>query len=394
MTKLDQMIRELCPDGVEYVELGKLFDLRNGYTPSKSNSEYWENGTIPWFRMEDIREHGRVLSDAIQHVTASALKGKGTFPANSIIVATSATIGEHALILCEALTNQRFVSLYPKSKYENKVNIRFMFYYFDIVDEWCKSNLNEGNFASVDMNKFAKFKIPLPPLAVQSEIVDILDNLTELSAKHSSELSAELSARKKQYEYYRNELLTFGNDVPMVLIGEIGQISAGGDVPKERFSKQRTTQYNIPIWSNGIGDNALYGYTDIPKIRDRCITIAARGTIGYCELRTEPFYPIIRLICVIPNKKVISAEYLKYAVQMLNFAVPTSGIPQLTVPMVSKYKIPLPSLEEQARIVEILDKFNILTTGISEALSSEIEARRKQYEYYRDNLLAFKELEV
>lgn len=85
--------------------LGEIFNTRNGYTPSKNNQEYWQNGTLPWFRMEDIRENGRILSDALQHVTNKAVKGK-PFPADSIIVATSATIGEHALITCESLANQ------------------------------------------------------------------------------------------------------------------------------------------------------------------------------------------------------------------------------------------------------------------------------------------------
>ena len=95
------MIQEYCPNGVQFLALSELFAIRNGYTPSKSNKEYWENGTVPWFRMEDIRENGRILSDSLQHVSEKAVKGK-LFPANSIIVATSATIGEHALITVDS----------------------------------------------------------------------------------------------------------------------------------------------------------------------------------------------------------------------------------------------------------------------------------------------------
>ena len=85
MSRLDELIQELCPDGVEYKTLSELFNTRNGYTPSKSNSEFWTKGTVPWFRMEDIRENGRILSDATQKVSRSAVKGE-LFPANSIIV--------------------------------------------------------------------------------------------------------------------------------------------------------------------------------------------------------------------------------------------------------------------------------------------------------------------
>ena len=110
MSKLEQLINELCPDGVEYKYLDKIFNIKNGYTPSKKKKEYWENGNIPWFRMEDIREHGRILNDSIQHVTTCAIKGE-LFPKNSIIISTSATIGEHALLTCKSLANQRFTYL-------------------------------------------------------------------------------------------------------------------------------------------------------------------------------------------------------------------------------------------------------------------------------------------
>lgn len=110
MKNLETLINELCPDGVEFQTMEEIFEIRNGYTPSKNNPDFWENGTIPWFRMEDIRQNGRILSDAIQHITPAAIKGKGLFPVNSIIIATTATIGEHALVIADSLANQRFTN--------------------------------------------------------------------------------------------------------------------------------------------------------------------------------------------------------------------------------------------------------------------------------------------
>ncbi len=199
MNKIEKLIAELCPNGVEFKELQEIFDIKNGYTPSKKNSDYWTNGTIPWFRMEDIRKNGRTLSDSIQHVTPQAVKDGYLFPANSIIIATTATIGEHALLTVDSLANQRFTFL--SKKVNRSIDMKFMFYYGYVLGEWCRSNTNTASFASVNMKKFKKFKIPIPPLAIQEEIVKILDTFTELEA--------ELEARKKQYEYYRNELLTF-----------------------------------------------------------------------------------------------------------------------------------------------------------------------------------------
>lgn len=111
MSKLQELINKLCPNGVEFKPLAEVFEMRNGYTPSKNNPDFWEGGTIPWFRMDDIRENGRILSNSIQHITPSAIKGKGLFEANSFILATTATIGEHALIIADSLANQRFTNL-------------------------------------------------------------------------------------------------------------------------------------------------------------------------------------------------------------------------------------------------------------------------------------------
>lgn len=193
---------------VKWISIQELFNLKNGYTPSKSKIEYWDNGTLPWFRMEDIRENGHILNDSIQHITENAVKGK-LFPANSIILATSATVGEHALITVDSLANQRFTYLILKEEYKKCLNIKFIFYYFFKIDEWCKNNLNISNFASVDMKKLKKLKFPIPSIEEQQRIVDILDYFDRLCNDISKDLLVEINMREKQYEYYRDKLLTF-----------------------------------------------------------------------------------------------------------------------------------------------------------------------------------------
>ena len=189
-------------------KLTEIFNTRNGYTPSKNNKQFWNTSEISWFRMDDIRENGRILDKAIQGVSISAVKGK-PFPKNSIIVSTSATIGEHALIKCESLANQRFTYLMLKDEYKDKYNIMFLFCYCFVLDEYCKENLNQGNFASVDMRKFNEFEFPMPSLEEQNRIVAILDRFDKLCNDISEGLPAEIEARQKQYEYYRDKLLTF-----------------------------------------------------------------------------------------------------------------------------------------------------------------------------------------
>ena len=209
MSHINELIKKHCPKGVEFKSLDELFTTRNGYTPSKSDATNWTDGTIPWFRMEDLRENGRVLKDSIQHIPESAVKGGRLFPANSIIIATSATIGEHALITVPHLSNQRFTSLTLRQKYSDAFDSKFVYYYCFLLGDWCKNNTTMSSFASVDMTGFKKFLFPIPPIEVQMEIVNILDKLDAMVNDLRIGLPAELKARRQQYEYYRDKLLTF-----------------------------------------------------------------------------------------------------------------------------------------------------------------------------------------
>lgn len=194
---------------VEWKKMSEVFDMRNGYTPSKAKAEYWEGGTIPWFRMEDIRENGRILSDSIQHITMEGVKKGKLFPTNSFILATTATIGEHALVIVDSLANQQFTNLTVRKSLSDRLLVRFVFHYMFIVDEWCKKNINVSGFASVDMNKFKKLEFPIPSLEEQHSIVSILDRFESLTTSLQSGLPAEIAARRQQYEHYRDKLLTF-----------------------------------------------------------------------------------------------------------------------------------------------------------------------------------------
>ncbi len=207
--RLKTLLQTLAPKGVEFKTLEEVFEIKNGYTPSKNNPEFWENGTIPWFRMEDIRENGRILKDSIQHITPKALKGKKLFPKNSIIISTTATIGEHALLIVDSLANQRFTFLSKKANCDLDLDMKFFFYQCFLLGEWCKNNTNVSGFASVDMTAFKKYKFPIPPLEIQQEIVKILDQFLALTTDLQTGIPAEIKARKKQYEYYREKLLTF-----------------------------------------------------------------------------------------------------------------------------------------------------------------------------------------
>lgn len=194
---------------VETKRLDEVFNLKNGYTPSKNNAEYWKNGDVNWFRMDDIRTNGRILSDSIQKVSMDGIKGGKLFEADSLIVSTSATIGEHALITVPFMCNQRFACLTRKPDYKPLLDMKFMFYYASKLDKYCLKNINQGGFASVSMPAFKEFSIPLPSLATQERIVDILDRFDTLTTSLTKGIPAEIAMRCEQYEYYRSKLLDF-----------------------------------------------------------------------------------------------------------------------------------------------------------------------------------------
>ena len=190
--------------------IDNIFIMKNGYTPSKANKDFWENGTISWYRMEDIRENGRILSESIQKITPQAVKGGKLIPKNSIIVATTATIGEHALAIADSfLMNQRFTSFTIRELLKDKLDIKFVFYYFFKICEWCKQNTNSSSFPSVDMAKLKKVKFPIPSLQTQQKVVDILDKFDTLVNSITEGLPREIELRRKQYEHYRELLLNF-----------------------------------------------------------------------------------------------------------------------------------------------------------------------------------------
>ncbi|MDF1690472.1 MAG: restriction endonuclease subunit S [Cycloclasticus sp.] len=133
-------------------------------------------------------------------------------------------------------------------------------------------------------------------------------------------------------------------------------IFAGGDVPKDRLSKFKTNEFSIPVFANGEKNKGLYGFTDIARVVEPSITVSARGTIGYSEIRDEPFLPVVRLIVLTPNHDVVDLHYLKYVIKSMDFINSGSSIPQLTVPMIKNYCCGIPTIPEQKRIVAILDQ--------------------------------------
>ncbi|WP_029953218.1 restriction endonuclease subunit S [Helicobacter pylori] len=409
MHKIERLLQTLAPKGVEFKTLEEVFEIKNGYTPSKNNPEFWEKGTIPWFRMEDIRENGRILKDSIQHITPKALKNKKLFPKNSIIISTTATIGEHALLIVDSLANQQFTFLSKKANCNLALDMKFFFYQCFLLGEWCKKNTNVSGFASVDMTAFKKYKFPIPPLEIQQEIVKILDAFTELN----TELNTELKARKKQYEYYQNMLLDFKDinqnhkdaktypkrlktllqtlapkGVEFRKLGEVCDFQKGKSI-----TKKAVTFGKVPVISGG--RQPAYYHNEANRSGET-IAISSSGVYaGYVSYWDIPVF-LADSFSVSPKQKTLMPKYLFHYLTTQQNAIhatkSTGGIPHVYSKDLQNFLIPIPPLEIQQEIVKILDQFLALTTDLLAGIPAEIEARKKQYEYYREKLLAFKPL--
>ena len=395
MSRLDELIQKLCPNGVEYRKLGELGKFFGGIT-GKSKDDFTD-GNAKFITYKNVYDNPSLQIDVEERVKIADGEKQRTLQYGDVIFTGSSETPDECG-MSSVVTVKTEENLY--------LNSFCFFFRFDdmniMLPDFAK-HLFRSNELRYQIGKTAngvtryniskkmmeKVSIPVPPLEVQRKIVRILDSFTLLTA----ELTAELTARKKQYEYYRNHLLTYDASVKVQTLGEVCNISAGGDAPKEVMTKEMTEKFSIPIISNGIGENALYGYTNIAKINTPAVTIAARGTIGYAEYRDYPYFPIIRLLSAIPkDTSVVDTKYLYYCLKGKQYSVPMGGIPQLTAPKLKNVKIPVPNIEEQQSIVDILDRFDSLCNDITTGLPAEIEARQKQYEFYRDKLLSFKQL--
>ncbi|WP_122820202.1 restriction endonuclease subunit S [Varibaculum vaginae] len=371
MSHIADLIEKYCSDGVEQKLLADVATLERGKYISKKTAIPGDipviaGGRGPAYWHNEANRSGELLTVA----GSGAYAGFVQYWDSPIFVSDAFSI----------ITNPQ-------------LNTRFLYHWLKNKQDFLHSLKKGSGVPHVYPKDIAKLKIPVPPLEVQDEIVRILDSFTELEAN----LQTELEARRQQYEYYRDSLRDVSNQenrlgkkVEIIALAETCDISTGADAPKESMCKSKTDKYKVPILSNGIGENALYGYTDIAKINTPAVTIAARGTIGYAEYRDYPYFPIIRLLTAIPkDNSFLNTKYLYYCLQGKKYQLPNGGIPQLTAPQLKKVKIPVPPLKEQERIVAVLDKFDALVNDLSSGLPAEIAARRKQYEYYRDQLLTF-----
>ena len=378
MSKIEELIQELCPEGVEYKELGKVFKISRGRVMSK----------------EYLRDNSGIYPVYSSQTANNGQIGKiNTYDYDGEFL-TWTTDGANAGTIFHrnhkfSITNVCGL-LYSKTK---EIVPKFVFYVLSVeMKKYVSSGMGNPKLMS---NVVEKIQIPIPPLPIQQEIVNILDNFTSLEA----ELEAELEARKKQYEYYRDELLNFeGKDVEWKTLGEIGKVCMC-----KRIMKHETTSIgDIPFYKIGTFGKTPDAYISLslyddyrkkysfPKVGT--VLISASGTIGRTVIYDgkPSYFQDSNIVWIDNNEQSVLNKFLFYYYKIVEWKTDGGTISRLYNDNLAKTKIPILPLSEQERIVSILDKFDALVNDISVGLPAEIEARRKQYEYYRGKLLDFK----
>ena len=373
MNRIERMLQELCPEGVEYRKLGEVCEFQRGNTITAKDAV---DGNIP------VIAGGQ--KPAYFHNVANR-EGKTVVIAGSGAYAGFVTYWEIPIFVSDAF------SVNPNSSLDTK----YLYYYLKNIQEKIHATKKGSGVPHVHGSSIAKFEIPLPPLPIQEEIVRILDHFTRLTA----ELQAELQARQEQYEFYNTRLLSFNDDIPKMKLGDITTFINGKGhekyiedngayiVVNSKFisSNGKVIKYSNSQISPVHKDMILMVMSDLPngKALAKCFVVDADNKYTLNQ-RIGGF--------TIRDKELITTPFLYYILnrneQLLSY---DNGVDQTNLRKgdILNIMIPIPPLSEQQRIVSILDKFETLVGDLSQGLPAEIAAVQEQYEYYRNKLLTF-----
>ena len=367
MSKLEQLINELCPNGVEWKPISDIGSRNKGMPITAAFMKKIEN--------KDGDVH--VFAAGNNNIMAfrKDLPGDNLIEGPAILVKSRGNIGFE-------FVNRTFTHKNELWSYTIKgdVNSKYVFYYLSnhIQDFQNTAKANSVKLPQLCVADTDNYMIPIPPLPVQEEIVRILDAFTS----HAAELQAELQARREQYEYYRNKLLSFEDDssVEYVALKEVATIKNGKDY-------KHLDSGDIPVYGSG----GVMTYVNEYAYSKPSVLIPRKGSLGNLFYVDTPFWNVDTIFYTIIDTNRIEPKFLYYILTKAQLADLNNagGVPSLTQSILNKVIIPIPPLSEQQRIVAILDKFEALVNDLTEGLPAEIAARQEQYEYYRDKLLNF-----
>lgn len=401
MSKLDELIQELCPNGVEYIRLGDIGQVCMCKRIMKSQTS--SEGDVPFYK---IGTFGGKPNAFISNELYEEYKRLYSYPKKGeILISAAGTVGRTVVYNGEPAYYQDS-NIVWLSNDESRVLNTFLYYCYE-RQPWRIST--GGTIARIYNENILNAKVPVPPLEVQHEIVYILDYFTSLTAELTAELIAEFTARKKQYNYYKDKLLSFDNTVKKVKLKDIAvDIYRGAGIKREEVTEtgipcvrygEIYTTYNT--WFDTCVSHTKLEYVSNPKYFEH-------GDILFA-ITGESVEDIAKSVAYIGNEKCLAGgdivvlkhnqepRYLAHVLstyearQQKSRGKIKSKVVHSSVPDIEDIEIPLPSMEVQKRYADVMDNFEKICNDLNIELPAEIEARQKQYEYYRDKLLEFKE---
>ena len=328
--------------------LSSLGTIVGGATPSTKKPENYEGGEIPWITPKDLSGFsGRYISCGKRNITEIGLKSCSAqmMPKHSVLFSSRAPIGYVAISDCDVCTNQGFKSIVP-----NKDTDYLFLYYLLLYKKHEIENLGSGTTfkeVSASTMKGVEVRVPVDKREQESiaRILSALDDKIESNTHINENLEQQAQAIFKSwfvdFEPFSNQM---PSDWSVSTLGNISIMGAGGDKP-QNVSPIKSNLYQYPIYSNGLSDEGLYGFTDKPKIFKESVTVSARGTVGFVCLRHIPYVPIVRLVTLIPKTEIISAKYLYLWLKQLHITGTGTTQQQLTIPDFRKTEILVPSQE-------------------------------------------------
>ena len=386
MTNLERLIQELCPNGVEYKKLGDVATISRGGNFQKK--DFVEQG-VPCIHYGQIyTKYGLFVDSTLTFISEEKAKKQKMAVKNDVIMAVTS---ENIEDVCKSLAwlGDEDVAVSGHSAIvHHTLNPKYLVYYLHTEHfNSQKRKLAHGTkVIEVTPDRLNDVMLPVPPLEVQREIVRVLDSFTLLTA----ELTAELTARKKQYEYYRNKLLTFRfNEAKSIRLGDACIMKAGKAINTFSISEAKTENYKYECY----GGNGVRGYVESPSHQGEYPIIGRQGALcGNVNYAQGEFYATEHAVVVDGTGNALQ-RYLYHMLTAMNLNQYKSqgAQPGLAVSKLENLQIKLPSIEIQEKIVKVLDNFEAICTDLNIGLPAEIEARQKQYEYYRDLLLTFAE---
>ena len=414
MSKLDELIRELCPDGVEYKKLGEIATVLRGASP-RPIKKYITNDSdgVNWIKIGDVPVGSKYITQSEEKITKEGAEKSRYVQKGDFILSNSMSFGRPYILAIDGCIHDGWLSI---SNFKDVFLSDYLYYLLSssaIQQEMKKRASFGGAVQNLNADIVKALVLPVPPIEVQSEIVRMLDSYTESVVELQRQLTAELTARKTQYSYYRDKLLTFDVRAQKKKIGELTRVFTAARVHKNEWTTEGVPFYrssDVISKFNGVENSRGKAYISFDlykklseksgKIMKDDILITGGGSIGipYIVPTNDPIYvKDADLLCIQKSDKFnsrflyhyfLSTEFRKYLKNITHNAT----IAHYTISQIEDTLVPLPSIEIQNRIVNVLDNFEKICSDLNIGLPAEIEARQKQYEDYRDKLLTFAEI--